>query len=157
MEDWRRIDIDALDPENARLTAADLQQPLLTTLPTYTIQQVQQQISQLRSFGSSGDTLSAVRLITGSPVYLTDSEATKQQYLLAVLDVLCQARPTDIANIVKQLSNDEADVLTKYLYKGMSKPEGAKQGAVLLSWLDKVIEKNGTGSIIRFLTDRKSV
>ncbi|KAL6937712.1 hypothetical protein ACO0RG_004231 [Hanseniaspora osmophila] len=158
MEDWRRIDIDALDPENGRLTAADLTKPILQTgEPVYSSQDVQGIMGSLRSYASSGDFTSVVKLITAQPVYFADSEQTKDMYVKQVVESLAQCRTMEISKIVSGLTDSECDVLIKFLYKGMSIPEGAKQGTILLAWLDNIIEKNGSNSIIRYLTDRKTV
>ncbi|KAL6940492.1 hypothetical protein ACO0QE_004396 [Hanseniaspora vineae] len=158
MEDWRRIDIDALDPENGRLTAEDLTRPILQTgEPVYASQDVQGIMNSLRSYASSGDFTSVVKLITSQPVYFADSEQTKNLYVKQVIESLAQCRTSEISKIVGGLTDSECDVLIKFLYKGMSIPEGAKQGTILLSWLDSIIAKNGSNSIIRYLTDRKTI
>ena len=53
------------------------------------------------------------------------------------------------------------DVLMKYLYKGMKDASaGAGSGgkmSVLLSWHEKVVDVAGEGSIVRCMTDRRTV
>jgi len=53
------------------------------------------------------------------------------------------------------------DVLTKYIYKGMKDASsGAGSGgkmSVLLSWHEKVVDVAGEGSIVRCMTDRRTV
>lgn len=153
MEDWRRIDIDAFDPESGRLTEEDLKPPYATQEG---LQELQPKISQLRSAATSGDFASAVQLATSDPPYNSD-DATKLQYFSAVLEVLTQVRQAEIINIVKQLSPKQQEVLIKYLYKGMSLPEGQKQGGILLSWFEKVTQVSGVGPIVRYLSDRNTV
>lgn len=95
-------------------------------------------------------------MITNDPPYNSD-EATKKTYLLAVLEALCQVKTMDIANIVGQLNDSQVDVLVKYLYKGMSVPEGQKQGGILLAWLEKITQTNGVKPIVHFISDRRTV
>jgi actin related protein 2/3 complex subunit 5 len=54
-----------------------------------------------------------------------------------VIDVLNQFRSTDIPTAIKGLDVDQQDVLMKYLYAALSKPEQFNSG-MLLSWHEKV-------------------
>ncbi|SCU95820.1 LAME_0F13630g1_1 [Lachancea meyersii CBS 8951] len=153
MEDWRRIDIDAFDPDSGRLNAEDLTPP---NLKVVSASEIEPRISQLRSAATSGDFASALQLVTNDPPYGAD-ETTKTRYFEAVLSVLTQVRQAEIANLVKQLSLKQVDVLIKYLYKGMSVPEGQKQGGILLSWFEKVTQNSGVAPVVRYLSDRRTV
>lgn len=153
MTDWRRIDIDAYDPESGRLTAADLVPP---TTGHVTLQDLQPRISQLQSYASSGDIRSAIQLITTDPPYGAD-EDTKAYYLRAVLGALSQVRQADILKIVQGLDPEQQNVLVKYLYKGMSVPEGQKQGAILLAWFEKLTQVSGIRPIMHYVCDRRTV
>lgn len=154
MSDWRRIDIDAFDPESGRLRPEDLV-PAYGT-PEVSSGEIQSRVGQLRSMASSGDIGGALQVITTDPPY-NCSEQDKQVYLLAVLEALAQVRTMDIANIVGKLSNDQVDVLVKYLYRGMAVPEGQKQGGILLAWLEKVTSTHGVRPIVHYLSDRRTV
>lgn len=46
-------------------------------------------------------------------------------------------RASDITQVVKSLSTEQQDVLMKYLYAGMGKPEQFNS-SVLLTWHEKV-------------------
>lgn len=153
MEDWRRIDIDAFDPESGRLTAHDLIPP---NQPVLTLTEVQASIQQLRTYTASGDFWSALNLFTSQPPYNADDEA-KKQYLLGVLDVLTQVRQADIPSLINQLDRHQQDVLVKYLYKSMSVPEGQKSGGILLAWFEKLTQASGINPIVRYLSDRRTV
>ncbi|SCU92410.1 LAMI_0E10264g1_1 [Lachancea mirantina] len=153
MEDWRRIDIDAFDPDSGRLTLEDMRPPYGSHV---SLQELQPKISQLRSAAASGDFKTAVQIAMSDPPYSAD-DATKFQYLLAVLEVLTQVRQHDISTILGQLSLEQQDVLVKYLYKCMSIPEGQKQGGILLSWFEKLTQEFGVGPIVRYLSDKNTV
>lgn len=150
--DWRRIDIDAFDSDS-RLTAEDLQPPYDHQI---TIADLQNKIQQLRNLSSSGDFTQAIKLITQDPPYSGD-ENTKEQYFQNVLEVLIQVRQADMSNIISSLNSDEQIVLIKYLYKGMSKPNGQKNGGALLTWFDKLTQVTGVTPIVHYLTDRRTV
>lgn len=113
MTDWRRIDIDAFDPESGRLTAADIAPPYATQV---SLAELQPRIAQLRTLASSGDMQAAVALATSDPPYSADAQA-KAAYFQAVLETLTQVRQADIAGVVKALQPAQQDVLVKYLYK----------------------------------------
>lgn len=153
MEDWRRIDIDAFDPDSGRLTAEDLKPPYTHAI---TLQELEPKISQLRSAATSGDFSSALQILTSDPPYSAD-DATKEEYFHAVLSVLTQVRQAEITALVKNLSPKQVEVLIKYLYKGMSIPEGQKQGGILLSWFEKATQVSGVAPIVRYLSDRNTV
>lgn len=152
MSDWRRIDIDGFDPD-CRLTAKDL-------IPDYdreiSLQELQPKIEQLRMLSSGGDIRGAIQLITEDPPYSAD-ENTKKEYFHVVLETLSQVRQADIVNIVKELRVEQQVVLVKYLYKGMSLPEGQKQGGILLAWFEKLTQSSGVTPIIHYLSDRRTV
>ncbi|CAL9728952.1 actin-related protein 2/3 complex subunit 5 [Monosporozyma unispora] len=152
MSDWRRIDIDAFDPD-CRLTANDLIPPYERQV---TLQELQPKMEQLRTLSSGGDTRGAVQLITQDPPYSAD-DTTKNQYFQVVLETLSQVRQADIINIVKELNTEQQIVLVKYLYKGMSLPEGQKQGGILLAWFEKLTQSSGVTPIVHYLSDRRTV
>lgn len=155
-EDWRSIDIDALEPD-AHLTKEDL---LPTDIPPTTNEQVQQVANQIRSNLSSGQFQQALSLALDNVPYVADL-STKELHSKTVFEVLCSIRNNnnlnDLTGFVKSLSSEQQDVLVKYLYNNMSSPYGQKQGGLLLNWFEKTIEVTGVGSISRYLTDRRTV
>lgn len=155
-EDWRSIDIDALEPDS-HLTKEDL---LPTDIPPTTIEQVQQVANQIRSNLSSGQFQQALSLALDNVPYVADLN-TKELHSKTVFEVLCSIRNNnnlnDLTGFVKSLSSEQQDVLVKYLYNNMSSPYGQKQGGLLLNWFEKTIEVTGVGSIARYLTDRRTV
>jgi len=150
---WRRIDIDAFYPESGRLTRKDIEPPYSSQI---TSQEVSSKISQLRSLASSGDSKAAVALAVSDPPYSGD-EATKNEYFKAVLETLSTVRQADIAGIVGDLTPVQQDALVKYLYKGMSVPEGQRQGGILLAWFERVTQVAGVRPVSHFINDRNTV
>lgn len=67
IEDWRRIDIDAIDPEN-QISAEELK-PEVTPVSS---EEVQSRISTLRSYTSKGSYNDANPFITEDPPYGAD-------------------------------------------------------------------------------------
>lgn len=155
MEDWRRIDIDALEPEN-HLSKEDL----IPDLPPVSYDQVVQVSQQVRLSLSLGQFLPALQLALDNAVYVAD-EKTKELHAETVFEVLLSIKnnhsTNDFTNFVKQLSSDQQDNLIKYLYKNMSRPYGAKQGGLLLNWFEKTVDVTGLGPVVRYFSDRRTV
>lgn len=80
----------------------------------------------------------------------------KDQNTQMVMDVLMAVKLADMPLIVKSLTDEQIDILMKYLYKGMVFPQHFNAG-VLLNWHAHVLEKGGVGSIVRVLSDRRCV
>lgn len=70
MEDWRRIDIDALDPENFVSV-----EELAPEVPPVSAQEVQSKINNIRTLISKGSHSDAVLLALDEPPYGADAES----------------------------------------------------------------------------------
>lgn len=93
--------------------------------------------------------------LTNAPI-LSKSQATKDKAFAIVLRVLTTVKSAEVEKAVKALDKNEQDVLMKYIYRGFAEPtEGSS--AILLAWHEKVLASAGLGSIVRVLTDRKTV
>ncbi|OBA19233.1 Arp2/3 complex 16 kDa subunit ARPC5 [Metschnikowia bicuspidata var. bicuspidata NRRL YB-4993] len=155
MEDWRRIDIDALEPEN-HLSKQDLVPDLPPVTPSE-IAAIAQQVKQALSLGQF---LQALQAVLETPPYVSD-EKTKNVHTETVFEVLVSIKNNhnthEFSSFVSQLSSDQQDTLVKYIYKIMSTSYGAKHGALLLSWFEKTVEVTGMGPVVRFYSDRRTV
>ena len=77
-------------------------------------------------------------------------------HLALVMRVLLSTKSSQVEDCVKQLDNDQKDILMKYIYRGFDNPsEGSS--AQLLVWHEKTFASAGLGCIVRVLTDRKQV
>lgn len=155
MEDWRRIDIDALEPDN-HLSKEDL----VPDLPAVSYEEIVSISKQVKQSLSLGQFVPALKLALDNPPYVAD-ERTKNLHAETVFEALVSIKNNqhvnEFANIVKQLDADQQDNLIKYLYKNMNTSYGAKQGGVLLSWFEKTVEVTGLGPVVRFFSDRRTV
>ncbi|KAK6464422.1 actin-related protein 2/3 complex subunit 5 [Scheffersomyces coipomensis] len=155
MEDWRRIDIDAYEPEN-HLSKEEL----LPNLPATSLSEIQTVSKQVRTLLSQGKFLDALKLGLQYPPYIA-SEDIKSLHTETIFEILCSIKNnhnlTELSSFIKQLSSDEQDILVKYLYKTMNTSYGQKQGGLILSWYEKTVEITGLGPIVRFLSDRRTV
>ena len=48
-------------------------------------------------------------------------------------------------------------MLVKYLYKASGSPKGKTHGAILLNWMERTFALAGQGSIIKHITDRRTI
>ncbi|CUM47562.1 unnamed protein product [Debaryomyces tyrocola] len=155
MDNWRRIDIDALETDN-HLSKEDL----IPDLPPISNEEIVSLSKQCRSALSLGQFLQALTLALDTPPYVSD-EKTKELHAETVFEVLCSIKnnhnTNDLSNFVKQLDSNQQDTLVKYLYKNMGTSYGAKQGGLLLHWFEKTVEVTGLGPIVRFMADRRTV
>ncbi|KAI5958887.1 ARC15 [Candida theae] len=155
-EDWRKIDIDALEPEY-HLSAAEL----VPDLPQISQSQISSVAQQVRSQLSSGQFQQALELALDNVPYIADSPQTKELHAKTVFEILCSIKNnnniSELGKFVKNLNQEQQDTLVKYLYKSMSESYGQKQGALLLNWFEKTVEVTGVGAIARYMTDRRTV
>lgn len=155
MEDWRRIDIDALEPEN-HMSKEDL----VPDLPPTSHEEVSALAQQIRQTLSKGQFLPALQAALDTPPYVADS-ATKDLHAETVFEVLASIKNNhsigDFSKFVSQLTSDEQDTLVKYIYKIMTTSYGAKQGALMLSWFEKTVDVTGMGPVVRYFSDRRTV
>lgn len=148
---WRKIDIDALDPD--RVTSREELAPPSAPVG---VDEIQARAAEVRALMSKGDYAGSLSYALQDPPYGGD-EQVKNMQLKTVIDVLAAVRSSDITPIVEKLSTEEHNVLFKYLYKGMASPIGQSHGngGVLLSWFEKTVDITGQGPIIRYISDRR--
>ena len=70
--------------------------------------------------------------------------------------MLAAVSDSEIPALVNGLSLEDCDTLMKYVYKLMQRPK-TSNCASLLKFHGQLVEKAGHGSIIRVMTDRKTV
>ena len=76
--------------------------------------------------------------------------------LAVTLKVLLSFKTSQIEAAVAGLDNESRDILMKIIYRGFEIPfEGSS--AQLLVWHEKVYAVSGVGSIVRVMTDKKTV
>ncbi|KIW06466.1 hypothetical protein, variant [Verruconis gallopava] len=184
---WRTINIDALDPDSPANFDLSTLAPGVTPVSTADVQSIGQQVRQLLRGGDSEGALRGALETApygaddkGKEIHLQTVLETLQGIRAAEMTPLLQ-------RIYASEGGPEVlDTLMKYLYKGMStagahaasskglspNPTGFSQMAgrsfggaegggqmmsVLLSWHEKVVEVAGVGSVIRVMTDRRTV
>jgi actin related protein 2/3 complex subunit 5 len=112
--------------------------------------------SEVEALLQKGNNVEALKAVLTSAPIGNKNQAEKDAALALVLRVLLSTKTNQVDECVKQLDNDQKDILMKYIYRGFENPnEGSS--AQLLVWHEKTFASAGLGCIVRVLTDRKQV
>ena len=93
-------------------------------------------------------------LLATAPAGSKDA-SQKQAHADQVFAALDKIADSKIDLTLDAMTPDAGDVLLKYVYKGLETPSDRTPS--LLKWQAKLAEKFGVGSIVRVLSDRKTV
>ncbi|KAJ1660849.1 arp2/3 complex subunit [Dispira simplex] len=148
----RQIDVDILNSDRY----IDEFEALTTQTPEEVEAQVQNKASTVRSALTRGNVQEALHLALENPPFGNRFASAQHLNGQLVMDVLASTKTSDILTTVQALSQDEVDVLTKYIYHGLAHPATYNCG-ILLSWHEKVTEVGGLGTLVRMLTDNKAL
>lgn len=69
--------------------------------------------------------------------------------------MLSDHKEADIKSAIEKLDREQLDLLTKYIYRALETGENAS--TPLFRWHKAIVEKEGTGPIVRALVDRKTL
>ncbi|KAG8626381.1 hypothetical protein KVT40_005326 [Elsinoe batatas] len=182
---WRTIDIDALDPESSSNFDLTTFTPNVQPVSTADVQTLAGQVKQLLRGGDQEGAL--VGALENVPYGAdAQGKEIHVATVTEILQSIRQAEMTPILSKIYQspAGTELCDTLMKYLYKGMAAPPpgsagrnvtpqqtgfsqaggrvGAGEGqghamSVLLSWHEKLVEIAGPGSIVRVMSDRRTV
>ncbi|KAH0563200.1 hypothetical protein GP486_002231 [Trichoglossum hirsutum] len=186
LQNYRLINVDKLDPESSSNFPISTLSPPVAPVSSADVQSLAGQIRQLLRGGDTEGALRGAleNVPYGGD---DRSKEVHLAIVIEILQSIKQSDMSPIlSRIYKSEGGTEAlDVLMKYLYKGMAhgsqipsslgksispQPTGFSQvvsrgggdggGAamsVLLSWHEKLVEIAGPGSIVRVMTDRRTV
>ena len=111
------------------------------------------QVESLLSTGKNCEALNHV--LSNNSLSIKDPQA-RDVNLAVSLKVLLSFKTSQIEAAVAGLDNESRDILMKIIYRGFEFPfEGSS--AQLLVWHEKVYAVAGVGSIVRVMTDKKTV
>ena len=111
------------------------------------------QVESLLSTGKNCEALNHV--LSNNSLSIKDPQA-RDVNLAVSLKVLLSFKTSQIEAAVAGLDNESRDILMKIIYRGFEIPfEGSS--AQLLVWHEKVYAVAGVGSIVRVMTDKKTV
>eukprot|EP00794_Sanderia_malayensis_P015684 gene15684-17266_t len=142
--EFRKVDVDKFDEDRFQDDQAEEEQD---SGPS------EGEIQQLLMSKKNND---ALKLLLSQAPAGSKSKERKDRAFDLIIRVLTAYKASEIAPAVSALSTQETDVLMKYIYRGFAEPSDSFC-ASLLTWHDKLVANGGPGSIIRVLTDRKTV
>jgi len=144
---FRTLDVDRFSEDNYK----DDNEVIDTASPG-----ANESLKQIEMLLSTNKPIEALNLLLcGSSLGIKDSTVRDASMELAVR-VLMAIKTSQIDGAVAQLDNERTDILMKFIYRGFESPsEGSS--AHLLQWHDRIFSQAGPGSIVRVLTDKKTV
>uniref|UniRef100_A0A0N4ZV58 Actin-related protein 2/3 complex subunit 5 n=1 Tax=Parastrongyloides trichosuri TaxID=131310 RepID=A0A0N4ZV58_PARTI len=141
---YRKLDVDAFDPEKYDENDEFLENGSAMGPDEKLVQ-------QLLSSGKNTEALKAA--LSNAPLNVKDMSITERA-VKTVVKALTNHRNAEIGDSITELSDDEIDILMKYIYKGMEiMPDGSVCNS-LLSWHSHAFNRCGYGGIMRVLSDR---
>ena len=144
---FRTLDVDRFSEDNYK----DDNEVIDTASPG-----ANESLKQIEMLLSTNKPIEALNLLLcGSSLGIKDSIVRDASMDLA-LRVLMAIETSQIDGAVAQLDNERTDILMKFIYRGFESPnEGIS--AHLLQWHDRIFSQAGPDSIVRVLTDKKTV
>jgi len=109
-------------------------------------------------FIASKKKLEALKASLQDPPVASKSQSVKNANGACVQTAINAFTDLELTQMVEKLDDDESDVLMKYVYKFMN--DGMQQGgsyAAMLRLHALLVKKCGIGSIVRVMSDRKTV
>ncbi|XP_046845768.1 actin-related protein 2/3 complex subunit 5-A-like [Xenia sp. Carnegie-2017] len=98
----------------------------------------------------------ALKATLCNPPIASKNQAAKDKAFNLVMRVLQAFKSSEIDAGLKVLDKEEVDILMRYIYRGFAQASDSAS-AILLTWHEKVVAIGGIGTIVRVMTDRKSV
>jgi|Dee2metaT_26_FD_contig_31_3708284_length_548_multi_4_in_0_out_0_1 actin related protein 2/3 complex subunit 5 len=113
--------------------------------------------SSVKSLLMGHDKKGALEAALRKPPLGSKEQATKDSTSELVASILNQITENEIESVLAPLDNDMLDVLMKYLYRIMQDTEKGTNYGVILKMHDAIHSRAGIGSIMRAITERKTV
>ncbi|CCD66217.1 putative actin-related protein 2/3 complex subunit 5 [Caenorhabditis elegans] len=112
-------------------------------------------VQEVRQFLESNRLEYALQSVLLNPPFGHSEQELKNRAVLLVAEVIHAFRQTDIEESVHKLSNENGDILMKYIYKAMQLCSDSATCLSLLLWHSQLVSKFGQGSIVRVLSNRQ--
>ncbi|EGC28986.1 p16-arc [Dictyostelium purpureum] len=111
----------------------------------------EKEVTKALNMGKPQDALAVA--LADPPIY-TKTAAIKDQNATIVLNLLGSFKEKDVETSVESLNDEQLDVLMKYVYRGLAVGENS---AIFFKWHECVLKKGGMGTIIRVISEKKTV
>ncbi|PKX92091.1 actin-related protein 2/3 complex subunit 5 family protein [Aspergillus novofumigatus IBT 16806] len=170
---YRTINIDVLDPESSVNFPMETLLPA-TLPPPQTSSDAANVASQVRQLLRGGDPEGALRYVLDTAPLGGDDRA-KEVHMATVVDVLQGIRQGEMTRVLEGYKGMAAPApgggaqsprksvspqntgFSQIQARNLGEGGSAQQMSVLLSWHERLVELTGTGSIVRVMTDRRTV
>ncbi|KAM9988278.1 hypothetical protein ACTFIZ_003648 [Dictyostelium cf. discoideum] len=103
---------------------------------------------------NAGKPQDALNVALADPPVYTKTGAIKDQNATIVLNLLGSFKDKDVETSVETLNDDQLDILMKYVYRGLATGENSP---IFFKWHECVLKKGGAGTIIRVISEKKTV
>eukprot|EP01092_Planopodium_desertum_P013596 TRINITY_DN66363_c0_g1_i1.p1 TRINITY_DN66363_c0_g1~~TRINITY_DN66363_c0_g1_i1.p1 ORF type:complete len:126 (+),score=26.33 TRINITY_DN66363_c0_g1_i1:42-419(+) len=111
-------------------------------------------ISEIEKFANSGRHVDAIKTACDKAPLRAKEQSVKDSFSKVVSSVLNEVKEPDIPKIVGALSADQNDTLVKFIYKAL---ETTENSVTLLKWHAEATKKGGIGSIVRAISERRTL
>ena len=112
--------------------------------------------SEIEALLSAGNAAEALNHVLGKTALGIKDPESREANQAAAVKVLLAIKTSQIEGAVAELDNEYRDILMKIIYRGFENPSEGSSGHLLM-WHEKVFAVSGVGSIVRVLTDKKTV
>ncbi|EGG14969.1 actin related protein 2/3 complex [Cavenderia fasciculata] len=109
---------------------------------------------EVAKFLNQGKPSEAIPIALQDPPIYTKSQAIKDQNSAVVVGLLGQVKEKDVDACVERLDADQLDILMKYIYRGLATGDNS---AIFFKWFEATLKKGGIGSVVRAISERKTV
>ncbi|XP_050361544.1 actin-related protein 2/3 complex subunit 5-B [Nymphalis io] len=141
---FRKIDIDQYNEDNFKEDESE------QSIPTGPDE------GEVCALKNTGRYIEALKHVLNNAPLGSSNQQIKDNALTLTLKVLLAIKSAQIEEAVATLSQDDIDILMKYIYRGFEYPSEGSSGHLLL-WHEKAFNVGGSGSIVRVLSDRMTV
>ncbi|KAF7638048.1 Actin-related protein 2/3 complex subunit 5 [Meloidogyne graminicola] len=114
--------------------------------------------AQIRNLLHTNRNLEALKLVLSyNPSQIKNQVYFRDNAVQMAVRVLTSFKSAEMDSAVKALTNDEVDLLMKYIYKGMEQQPDGQTCSSLLAWHSHAFQVCGHGGIIRIFTDMNRI
>ena len=110
----------------------------------------------VESLLAAGKVSEALTHVLGRTSLGLKDPGAREANLAAAMKVMMAIKTSQIEAAVADLDNENRDILMKIIYGGFECPSEGSSGHLLI-WHEKVFALSGVGSIVRVLTDKKTI
>ena len=97
---------------------------------------------------------SAIADVLSNPILGCKNQSLKDRNADVMMKLLTCVKEAGVKAIVDTLNEDQIDLLMKYVYRLL---ESGENSPILLKWHECAFEKGGLGTIVRVISERRTV